>query len=70
MSLELVTTEKFGDLDCNFYKNLSDDVLLTREQIGSALEYSNPINAIKNIHMKHRDRLDRFSVVYKLDKGV
>ena len=39
-NLKLITTETFGDLSCNFYRNMNDDILLTREQIGIALEYS------------------------------
>lgn len=38
-NLKLVTTENFGNLECNFYRNMNDDILLTREQIGQALEY-------------------------------
>lgn len=45
---------------------MNDDILLTREQIGQALEYSNPQKAIDNIHSKHRDRLDELSVTTKL----
>ena len=56
--LKLITTETFGDLACNFYRNMNDDILLTREQIGQALEYSNPIKAIQKIHLKHSDRLE------------
>lgn len=56
-NLKLITIETFGDLSCNFYRNMNDDILLTREQIGTALEYVNPREAIKNIHRKHRDRL-------------
>ena len=41
-SLKLIITEEFGDLECNFYRNMNDDILLTRDQIGTALEYSNP----------------------------
>ena len=41
-NLKLITTETFGDLSCNFYRNMNDDILLTREQIGQALEYSDP----------------------------
>ena len=33
-NLKLITTEKFGELDCSFYRNMNDDILLTREQIG------------------------------------
>lgn len=65
-NLKLVTTENFGNLTCNFYRNMNDDILLTREQIGQALEYSNPSTAIKNLHRKHKDRLDLFSVRIKL----
>lgn len=63
--LKLVTTETFGDLACNFYRNMNDDILLTREQIGQALEYADPIKAIQNIHAKHKDRLDNLSIKIK-----
>lgn len=65
-NLTLITTETFNNLPCNFYRNMNDDILLTREQIGQALEYSNPQKAIDNIHSKHRDRLDELSVTTKL----
>lgn len=64
--LKLITTENFGELQCNFYRNMNDDILLTREQIGTALEYANPSTAIKNLHRKHKDRLDMLSVRIKL----
>lgn len=60
MSLKLITTETFNNLPCNFYRNTNDDILLTREQIGQALEYANPQKAIDNIHSKHRDRLNEY----------
>lgn len=65
-NLTLITTETFNNLPCNFYRNMNDDILLTREQIGQALEYANPQKAIDNIHSKHRDRLDELSVTTKL----
>lgn len=65
-NLKLVTTETFGDLSCTFYRNMNDDILLTREQIGQALEYSDPDVALSKIHKKHKDRLDELSVVTKL----
>lgn len=65
-NLKLITTETFGDLSCNFYRNMNDDILLTREQIGTALEYTQPDVAISKIHKKHKDRLDSLSVVTKL----
>lgn len=64
-NLKLITTENFGNLECNFYRNMNDDILLTREQIGQALEYSNPAKAIQKIHLKHKDRLDDFSIRIK-----
>ena len=66
MNMKLITTEKFGDLNCNFYRNINDDILLTREQIGQALEYANPDSALSIIHKKHKDRLNSLSVVTKL----
>ena len=65
-NLTLITTEDFNNLPCNFYRNMNDDILLTREQIGQALEYANPQKAIDNIHSKHKDRLDELSVTTKL----
>jgi len=38
----------------------------TREQIGSALEYSDPNRQVARIHNRHKERLDKFSVVVKL----
>mgnify|MGYP000956891738 CR=1 FL=1 len=66
MELKLVTTEKFEELDCNFYRNMNDDILVTREQIGTALEYVDPSKAIEKIHKRYKDRLDKFSVITKL----
>ena len=65
-NLKLITTETFNNLPCNFCRNMNNDILLTREQIGQALEYSNPQKAIDNIHSKHRNRLDELSVTTKL----
>lgn len=64
-NLKLITTENFGNISCDFYRNMNDDILLTREQIGSALEYTNPRTAIKNIYRKHKDRLDELSIRIK-----
>ena len=46
---------------------MNDDILLTREQIGQALEYKDPIKSIQNIHMKHKDRLDHLSLKIKTE---
>ena len=65
-TLKLITIENFGDLSCNFYRNMNDDILLTRKQIGTALEYTDPDKALSVIHKKHSDRLDELSVITKL----
>lgn len=55
-NLKLITTETFNNLSCNFYRNMNDDILLTREQIGQALEYADPMIAIGKIHNRHSSR--------------
>ena len=65
-NLKLITTETFGDLPCNFYRNMNDDILLTREQIGTALEYVNPDASMSMIHKRHKARLDPLSVTTNL----
>lgn len=68
-NLKLITTETFGDLSCNFYRDMNDDILLTREQIGIALEYFDPSKAIRKIYLKHKDRLDKLCIRIK-DKTI
>ena len=65
-TVKLMITESFGDLPCNFYQNIQDEIFLTRKQIGQALEYTNPDDAIYRIHERHKERLDKFSVTAKL----
>ena len=64
-NLKLIKTETFGDLSCNFYRNMNDDILLTREHIEEALEYADPIKAIQKIYLKHQDRLEPLSMRIK-----
>lgn len=64
-SLNLVTTEDFHTIPCDFYKNMQGKYFLNREQIGKALGYSDPIKAIQRIHERHKDRLDKFSIKLK-----
>lgn len=69
-TLTLIANESFGELPCSFYQQTgTDDILLTREQIGLALEYTDPRVAVGKIHSRHKDRLDQFSVNLMLDKG-
>lgn len=59
-NLSLVKSENFGSIRCDLYTE-GNDFWMTRRQIGEALEYENPNDAIKDIHRRHRDRLDKFS---------
>lgn len=63
--MQLIKQEKFHGIPCDFYKG-NGDYWLTRNLIGTALEYTDPRVAISKIHEKHKDRLDKFSSVTKL----
>ncbi|UZQ51624.1 BRO family protein [Clostridium kluyveri] len=65
-NLELIKSKNFNSTLCNFYQNNEKEIFMTREQIGTALEYSNPADAIRKIHDRHKERLDKFSVQDKL----
>lgn len=58
MKFKLVTTETFGTVPCDFYRNMNDDTLLIRKQIRQTLEYKDLSKAIRKIHSKHKDRLE------------
>lgn len=64
-ALTLATQKPFGSLTCDFYKN-DNEFYMTREQIGTALEYSNPRIAIQKIHDRNADRLSPLSTVTNL----
>lgn len=66
-NLKLVETDIFNEIaTCDFWGNANNEYLVTREQIGRALGYSNPTKAIDNIHRKHRERIDKFSTTLTL----
>ena len=64
--LTLVKSENFGELQCDIYQG-DDDFYMTREQVGTALGYSQPRESIKTLHSRHAERLDRFSLGYQFD---
>lgn len=64
-ALQLATQESFNGITCDFY-NRGDELLMTRNQIGTALGYDKPSDSIEVIHRRHRDRLDKFSATDKL----
>lgn len=65
-NLQLIKSKKFNGIKCDFYKNENQEILLTRQQIGEALGYKNPQNAIDVLHSRHKERLDKFSVTVTL----
>lgn len=65
-NLEIIKSENFGRMKCDFYKNEEGEIFVTRTQIGKALEYSEPNTAITKIHNRNKERLDKFSVCTKL----
>ena len=73
VAMQLATTRKFGELEIQVYENpqvghsrVQDDFWMTREQIGTALEYADPTKAIDNIHKRNKDRLDPLSSTLNL----
>lgn len=77
VAMQLATTRKFGELEIQVYENpavghsrVQDDFWMTREQIGTALEYKTPRKAIQAIHERNKERLDPLSCVLKMRTQV
>ena len=75
--MQVATTRQFGDMEIQVYENPAvnhmrpqDDLWMTREQIGTALEYGDPIRSISKIHERNTDRLDPLSSVVNLTTEV
>lgn len=66
IKLKLVKEGDFLGTKCDFYMDGKQNIYMTREQIGAALQYKNPSDALYRMHERNKDRLDRFSVVDKL----
>lgn len=65
-NLVKVRNSKFGSIMCDYYGDNGGEFFMTRQQIGEALGYDNPMIAIAKIHDRHKDRIDKFSVLTKL----
>ena len=69
-ALQLYTTKTYDGIEFDCYVEAGQldrgDFWATRTQIGELLGYENPRKAIKDIHERHRERLDKFSTVVKL----
>lgn len=69
-SLTLATRKPFVNMTCDFYQDDANEFYMTREQIGQALEYKNPGDAIQLIHKRYADRLDPLSSTFSLKVEV
>ncbi|MDR1465429.1 MAG: Bro-N domain-containing protein [Oscillospiraceae bacterium] len=56
--MKLVKSDHFGEVAVDVYQD-GNEFLMTRNQIGEGLGYSDPVRAIKDIHARHKDRLDQ-----------
>lgn len=65
--MTIITFKPFGALNVNVYEDSKHQYYMTREQIGTALEYNNPNDAIRIIHSRNADRLDPLSTSFKLN---
>lgn len=65
-SMTVVTSKPFGALNVDVYQNDKHQYYMTREQIGTALEYNNPATSTTMIHKRNADRLDPLSTYNKL----
>lgn len=65
-SMAVITSKPFGALSMDVYEDSKHQYYMTREQIGRALEYSDPVTAICKIHNRNADRLGPLSSTTKL----
>ncbi|MFR9302687.1 MAG: BRO family protein [Fenollaria massiliensis] len=63
--LKLVKQGEFLGTTCDFYEDEQNNVYMTREQIGKALEYSDRNKSITNIHNRNMERFKNTSVRVK-----
>lgn len=64
--MTVITSKPFGTLSMDVYEDNNHQYYMTREQIGTALEYAEPDKMIRTIHSRNSDRLDKFSTGIKL----
>lgn len=65
MKLKLVKQGDFLGTKCDFYTDEKGIIFMSRTQIGYALQYKEPSNAVLRIHQRHYGRLDKFAVEVK-----
>jgi hypothetical protein len=64
--LQVVKSGMFEGTQFDCYQGEGSDWYGTREQIGVMLGYAEPMESIKNIHFRNKERLDKFSTSIKL----
>jgi prophage antirepressor-like protein len=64
--LTKITSNIFNEVHVDFFKNEAGDIIMTAEQIGSALDYANPRQSIINLFNRNKARLEKYSVETKL----
>lgn len=68
--MTVITSKPFGALNVNVYEDSKHQYYMTREQIGTALEYDKPNERIGKIHQRNSDRLDQLSSLVNLTNEV
>lgn len=63
IKLKLIKSGEFLGTICDFHKDEYGNIYMTREQIGKALQYKTPDDAIRRMHNRkqNKERLDKFS---------
>jgi hypothetical protein len=64
--MTVIASKPFGALNVDVYEDSKHQYYMTREQIGTALEYGNPQKAIDNIVSRNKERFIDKSVTLKL----
>ncbi|MGM0333685.1 BRO family protein [Enterococcus sp. AZ050] len=67
--LVLAQEELFQGEMVEVWQDSKHNYYMSREQIGEVLGYKNPRKAIKDIHIRNKSRMDKFSIVAKVKGG-
>lgn len=65
MKLRLVKQGDFLGTKCDFYVDENNNIYMSRTQIGYALEYKNPSKGVENVHNRHCERMNKFSILVR-----
>ncbi len=67
--LKLVKQGEFLGTTCDFYEDEQNNIYMTREQIGKALEYQND-RQLEKIHFENKNTLDSMSVEISMFENI